>query len=54
MIEKLGKIPEFNVPAIATALGKSLIINQRTLKIRCDNGKIEFRRAPKTEGYFSC
>ena len=52
IIETLGKMPGLNAPALATALVKSLRTTQRTLKILCDNGKIEFRGAPKTGGYF--
>jgi len=52
IMETLGKMPGLNAPAIATALGKSLRTTQRILKKLCDNGKIEFRGAPKNGGYF--
>jgi prophage maintenance system killer protein len=52
IMETLGKMPGLNAPAIATALAKSLRTTQRMLKKLCDNGKIEFRGAPKNGGYF--
>ena len=52
IIETLGKMPGLNAPAIATALGKSLRTTQRILKKLCDNGKVEYRGAPKNGGYF--
>jgi len=52
MMETLRKMPGLNAPEIASALGKSLRTTQRILKILCDNGKIEFKGAPKNGGYF--
>jgi Fic family protein len=50
--EILRKMSGLNAPAIATTLGKSLRTTQRILKKLCDNGKIEFKGAPKNGGYF--
>jgi hypothetical protein len=52
IMETLGKMPGFNAPSLAKALGKSLLTIQLNLKILSKNGKIEFRGAPKTGGYF--
>lgn len=52
IMETVEKMPGLNAPALAIALGKSLRTTQRNLKILCDNGKIEFKGAPKNGGYF--
>lgn len=52
ILETLRKMPGLNAPAIATSLGKSLRTTHRILKKLCDNGKIEFKGAPKNGGYF--
>ncbi len=52
ILETLEKMPGLNAPALATALGKSLRTTQRILKKLNDNGKIEFKGAPKKGGYF--
>lgn len=51
-METIRMMPGLNAPALAIALGKSLRTTQRTLKILCDNQKIEFKGAPKNGGYF--